>query len=63
MTTRSMRLVLVSFCAAFGACADLETEADAPSADALGTGTGLHADYFNNQTLTAPAAVPAPMRR
>src|SRR3954467_1091351 len=25
--------------------------------DALSTGTGLHADYFNNQTLTAPVAV------
>ncbi|HXU03933.1 MAG TPA: PA14 domain-containing protein [Polyangia bacterium] len=46
----------MAFAAVVPACADLDAEDDG-SGTALSTGTGLQADYFNNQTLTAPAAL------
>ena len=51
-----LRLVLASGAAALPACAELSAD-DGASNAALSTGTGLQADYFNNQTLTAPAAL------
>jgi hypothetical protein len=42
--------------APLAACADLGQD-EIVSAEALSTGTGLHADYFNNRTLTEPAAL------
>ena len=57
---RSLRglSVLMLGAASLVACAAYpeSTEVSAESA-ALSTGTGLHADYFSNQSLTAPAAL------
>ena len=53
---RSLLRLAVAFAAVVPACADLDAEDDG-SGTALSTGTGLQADYFNNQTLTAPAAL------
>ena len=50
------RLAIVALGAVVPACADLSQDEDGAGA-ALSTGTGLQADYFNNQTLTAPAAL------
>src|SRR3954467_4705838 len=58
MTHRSTRLMVLTLgTAALAACADLETSDQDTAPAALSTGTGLRADYFNNQTLTAPVAV------
>src|SRR6187551_906647 len=55
-THRLLRLVVLALGASLPACADLSAEDDTAPA-ALSTGTGLRADYFNNQALTVPAAV------
>jgi hypothetical protein len=58
MKQRSMRIMVAALAVAGGACgADLDDTAEDVGPAALSTGTGLHADYFNNQTLTAPVAV------
>jgi len=56
---RSLLRLVLTFGAAVPACADLaDVNGDEDGAGAaLSTGTGLQADYFNNQTLTAPAAI------
>src|SRR5207237_10294247 len=44
--------------ATVGACAaEPETAEVSGDLTALSTGTGLHADYFGNQSLTAPAVL------
>lgn len=61
MIERAMRCRVLLAGAAFGtlcACSDGGPDAALDRSEAaLGTGTGLRADYFNNQTLTAPAAL------
>src|SRR3954464_2132306 len=57
-STRWMVLVVSVAAHALGGCGGGAPGATGDAVrDALSTGTGLHADYFNNQTLTAPVAV------
>lgn len=61
MMGRSSRYVGLASMAALGllgACSANAPDLEVGSlAAALSSGTGLHADYFNNQTLTAPAVL------
>jgi PA14 domain-containing protein len=57
---RPARLLVMTALVGLAACsaAPEQPEAEAGSAQAtLSAGTGLHAEYFNNQTLTAPVAL------
>src|SRR4051812_10140137 len=57
MIRQSMWLMVLAFGATLSACADPQGPDGDTQLAALSTGTGLHADYFNNQTLTAPATL------